>query len=147
MKNKEKYAKEIVELACNGKGIAVNKHSGMVFPCNNIPCSNCLFDNDYYCEEERKKWAESEYIEKSVIVISKKDRAFLEYLKEEFKYIVRYKDGALFAYKNQLTTWFRLDCRFDVCFPMIKWEGNEEIWSIKDLKKLEVVEEYEENSR
>lgn len=147
MKNKEKYAKEIVELACNGDGIAVNKHSGMVFPCNNIPCSNCLFDNDYYCEEERKKWAESEYIEKSVIVISKKDRAFLEYLKEEFKYIVRYKDGTLFAYKDQLSTWFRLDCRFDVCFPMIKWEGNEEIWSIKDLKKLEVVEEYEENSR
>lgn len=147
MKNKEKYAKEIVELACNGEGIAVNKHSGMVFPCNNIPCSNCLFDNDYYCEEERKKWAESEYIEKSVIVISKKDRAFLEYLKEEFKYIVRYKDGTLFAYKDQLSTWFRLDCRFDVCFPMIKWEGNEEIWSIKDLKKLEVVEEYEENSR
>lgn len=147
MKNKEKYAKEIVEPACNGEGIAVNKHSGMVFPCNNIPCSNCLFDNDYYCEEERKKWAESEYIEKSVIVISKKDRAFLEYLKEEFKYIVRYKDGTLFAYKDQLSTWFRLDCRFDVCFPMIKWEGNEEIWSIKDLKKLEVVEEYEENSR
>ena len=147
MKNKEKYAKEIVELACNGEGIAVNKHSGMVFPCNNIPCSNCLFDNDYYCEEERKKWAESEYIEQSVIVISKKDRAFLEYLKEEFKYIVRYKDGTLFAYKDQLSTWFRLDCRFDVCFPMIKWEGNEEIWSIKDLKKLEVVEEYEENSR
>jgi hypothetical protein len=81
------------------------------------------------------------------IVISKKDRAFLEYLKEEFKYIVRYKDGTLFAYKDQLTTWFRLDCRFDVDFPMIKWLGNEEIWSIKDLKKLEVVEEYEENSR
>lgn len=80
-------------------------------------------------------------------LISKKDRAFLEYLKEEFKYIVRYKDGTLFAYKDQLSTWFRLDCRFDVCFPMIKCEGNEEIWSIKDLKKLEVVEEYEENSR
>lgn len=98
-------------------------------------------------KRKEKKWAESEYIEKSVIVISKKDRAFLEYLKEEFKYIVRYKDGTLFAYKDQLSTWFRLDCRFDVCFPMIKWEGNEEIWSIKDLKKLEVVEEYEENSR
>lgn len=55
MKNKKKFAKEIVELACNGEGIAVNKHSGMVVPCNNIPCSNCLFDNDYYCEEERKK--------------------------------------------------------------------------------------------
>ena len=31
MKNKKKFAKEIVELACNGEGIAVNKHSGMVF--------------------------------------------------------------------------------------------------------------------
>lgn len=145
MKNKEKFAKEIVELACNGEGIAVNKHSGMVFPCNNIPCSNCLFDNDYYCEEERKKWAESEYIEKSVIVISKKDRAFLEYLKEEFKYIVRYKDGTLFAYKDQLTNWFSLN-RFDVDFPMVKW-SDEEPWLIEDLKNLEVVEEYEENSR
>lgn len=147
MKNKEKFAKEIVELACNGEGIAVNKHSGMVFPCNNIPCSNCLFDNDYYCEEERKKWAESEYIEKSVIVISKRDRLFLEYLGEEFKYIVRYKDGTLFAYKDGLTNWFGLNHRFDVDFPMVKWEGNEEIWLIEDLKKLEVVEEYEENSR
>ena len=145
MKNKEKFAKEIVELACNGDGIAVNKHSGMVFPCNNIPCSNCLFDNDYYCEEERKKWAESEYNEKSVI--SKKDRAFLEYLKEEFKYIVRHKDGTLFTYKDGLTNWFSLNRYFDVDFPMVKWEGNEEIWLIEDLKKLEVVEEYEENSR
>lgn len=145
MKNKEKFAKEIVELACNGEGIAVNKHSGMVFPCNNIPCSNCLFDNDYYCEEERKKWAESEYNEKSVI--SKKDRAFLEYLKEEFKYIVRHKDGTLFTYKDGLTNWFSLNRYFDVDFPMVKWEGNEEIWLIEDLKKLEVVEEYEENSR
>lgn len=48
--------------------------------------------------------------------------------------------------KTVLLIGLRLDCRFDVCFPMIKWEGNEEIWSIKDLKKLEVVEEYEENS-
>ena len=38
-----------------------------------------------------------------MIVISKRDRAFLEYLGEEFKYIVRYKDGTLFAYKDGLT--------------------------------------------
>lgn len=65
MKNKKKFAKEIVELACNGEGIAVNKHSGMVVPCNNIPCSNCLFDNDYYCEEERKKNGQSQSTSKS----------------------------------------------------------------------------------
>lgn len=151
MKNKEKYAKEIVEIACEGNEFAVSKETGKPVRCVDMRCSLCainLNEDEYKtCTDYRKEWAESEYIEKSVIVISKKDRAFLEYLKEEFKYIVRHRDGTLFAYKDQLTTWFRLDCRFDVCFPMIKWECNEEIWSIKDLKKLEVVEEYEENSR
>lgn len=151
MKNKEKYAKEIVEIACEGNEFAVSKETGKPVRCVDMRCSLCainLNEDEYKtCTDYRKEWAESEYIEKSVIVISKKDRAFLEYLKEEFKYIVRHRDGTLFAYKDQLTTLFRLDCRFDVCFPMIKWEGNEEIWSIKDLKKLEVVEEYEENSR
>lgn len=151
MKNKEKYAKEIVEIACEGNEFAVSKETGKPVRCVDMRCSLCainLNEDEYKtCTDYRKEWAESEYIGKSVIVISKKDRAFLEYLKEEFKYIVRHRDGTLFAYKDQLTPWFRLDCRFDVCFPMIKWEGNEEIWSIKDLKKLEVVEEYEENSR
>lgn len=99
------------------------------------------------CDKARREWAESEYIEKSVIVISKRDRVFLEYLGEEFKYIVRHRDGTLFAYKDGLTNWFSLNCRFDVDFPMVKWEGNEEVWLIEDLKKLEVVEEYEENSK
>ena len=99
------------------------------------------------CDKARREWAESEYIEKPVIVISKRDRVFLEYLCEEFKYIGRHRDGTLFTYNDNLTNWFSLNCRFDVDFPMVKWEGNEEIWLIEDLKKLEVVEEYEENSK
>lgn len=149
MKNKEKYAKEIVELACGGNRIAIVRQTGEFTSCYETPCRECLFHScdTEQCKEKVREWAESEYIEKSVIVISKKDRAFLEYLKEELKYIVRYKDGTLFAYKDGLTNWFSLNRRFDVDFPMVKWEGNEEIWLIEDLKKLEVVEEYEENSR
>lgn len=33
MKNKEKYSKKIVELACDGNCIAVDKNSGKVKPC------------------------------------------------------------------------------------------------------------------
>lgn len=102
--------------------------------------ADCAFRNKDGCGTALKEWAESEYIKRPVI--SKKDRAFLEYLKEEFKYIVRYKDGTLFAYKDGLTNWFSLNRRFDVDFPMVKWEGNEEIWLIEDLKKLDVVENY-----
>lgn len=148
MKNKEKYAKEIVEIACEGNEVAVSKETGKPVRCVDMRCSMCAINlnEDKYktCTDYRKEWAESEYIKKTVI--SKKDRAFLEYLKEEFKYIVRHKDGTLFTYKDGLTNWFSLN-RFDVDFPMVKWEGNEEIWLIEDLKKLEVVEEYEENSR
>lgn len=145
MKNKERYAKE---LACNKSDIAVSKATGNPIDCNIIKCECCALYkggiyNDYTCVGALEKWAESEYIEKPVIVISKKDRAFLEYLKEEFKYIVRYKDGTLFAYKDSLTNWFSLNRHFDVDFPMVKWEGNEEIWLIEDLKKLEVVDGYE----
>ena len=143
MKNKEKYAKEIVELACDGNRIAIVRQTGEFRSCYETLCRGCLFQssNTEQCKAKAREWAEAEYIEKPVI--SKKDRAFLEYLKEEFKYIVRHKDGTLFTYKDGLTNWFSLNRRFDVDFPMVKWEGNEEIWLIEDLKKLEVVDSYE----
>lgn len=60
MKNKEKYAKQIVELACNGNGIAVDKCTGKVGSCGYVPCNNCLFDDNYDCDKVRREWAESE---------------------------------------------------------------------------------------
>ena len=148
MKNKEKFKKEIVELACNGKGIAVDKYSGTVGSCNYVSCNNCLFMGIYYCNKVRREWAESEYVEKPMI--SKRDRAFLDYLKC-YKYIARDDDGELYVYTSIPTK--RSDCwgadgayrslrGLDIDFPMIKWSDSEP-WLIEDLKKLEVVEEYE----
>ena len=147
MKNKEKYAKEIVDLACDGNSIAVDKHSGAVCSCNYISCSNCLFDDSKDCIKWKKDWAESEYIEKPVI--SKMDRAFLDYLKG-YKYIARDYGGKLYAYvsipKKMYDGWeyasFKSLEKLDIDFPMVKWSDSEP-WLIEDLKKLEVVEEYE----
>lgn len=80
MKNKEKFAKEIVELACNESDIAVSKATGNPIDCRIIECDCCaLYEggtyNDDTCRGALRKWAESEYIEKPVI--SKRDRAFL----------------------------------------------------------------------
>lgn len=109
-----------------------------------------LFDDDFM--EFLKEWAESEYIEKPVI--SKRDRAIFDYIIGEFKYIARDRDNKLFLYekepyKNSDKSWvhigvncFCLNHRIRVDFPMVKWE-DEEPWLIEDLKKLEVVEEYE----
>lgn len=150
MKNKEKYAKEIVDVACSGDSIAVTKGSEHIVRCSDITCSECLFAC-LNCAEEVKEWAEQEYIEKPVI--SKSDRAFLEYIKEEFKCIARDKNSNLFMYTSMLgmdkkeTGWwgsdyYCLNSKFDIDFPMVKW-SDKKPWLIEDLKKLEVVDEYE----
>lgn len=85
-------------------------------------------------------------------MISKKDRAFLEYLGKELKYIVRSKSDNLMAFQNSAEKrgdgWgigsgeFKSLKKFNIDFPMVKWSDGKP-WLIEDLKKLEVVEEYE----
>lgn len=43
MKNKEKDAKEIVEIACDGYRVAVDKRTDKIVSCKDISCSKCLF--------------------------------------------------------------------------------------------------------
>lgn len=150
MKNKEKYAKKIIEIACSGCRFGVNKCTGEITSCNYILCRNCVFHNNADCSEVKREWAESEYIEKPVI--SKRDKAFLQYLGEELKYIARSKSDNLMAYQNSAEKredgWV-IDSgaikslqKLNIDFPMVKWEDSEP-WLIEDLKKMEVVDEYE----
>lgn len=148
MKNKERYAKEIIEIACNGDSIAIAK-DGRIAPCCSINCAKCLFCATE-CKGNVREWAESECIEKSVI--SKRDKTFLECIGEGIKYITRDMDGFLSVYGikphklidcwesggielNKSLAFFKLN------LPMVKW-SDKEPWLIEDLKKLEVVEEY-----
>lgn len=55
MKNKEKYSKKIVELACDGNDIAVDKRTGKVDSCDYISCSNCLFNDNKDCDKPRRE--------------------------------------------------------------------------------------------
>lgn len=151
MKNKEKYAKEIMDIACSGDSIAVIKKSGRIAPCDGTYCAACLF-RDVDCKEKVREWAESEYIEKPVI--SKRDRAFLEYLDTIIHYVTRDLNDDLYIYISKPHK--LIDCwesereadkilrMFNIDLPMVKW-SNEEPWLIEDLKKLEVVEEYEKH--
>ena len=54
MKNKEKYAKEIIELACDGYSIAIDKKSGRIAPCGASCCADCLFC-EFDCHEKNKR--------------------------------------------------------------------------------------------
>lgn len=85
-------------------------------------------------------------------MISKRDRAFLEYLDTIIHYVTRDLNDDLYIYISKPHK--LIDCwesereadkilrMFNIDLPMVKWEDNEP-WLIEDLKKLEVVEEYE----
>ena len=152
MKNREKFAKEILDIACKGDIIAVTKDNKVVC-CDDINCSKCLFykTDDYgsYCEEEElMEWSESEYVEPKPTITSR-EKEFLDLLLPDCKYIARNEDESLYVYKNE-----PIRCRkywtpnnfcsycisrdmYGSMFDFIKWE-DEEPWSIEDLKKLEV---------
>lgn len=148
MKNKEKFEKKIIEIVCE-KG-AVNKQTGELKRCGEVQCKYCLFSAGS-CEEEMGEWLESEYIEKPVI--SKRDRAFLDYINANGHYIARDLAGVLYVYTDK--PFKIIDCwtidgleisesmrKFDIDFPMVKW-SDDSPWLIEDLKKLEVVDSYE----
>ena len=96
MTNREKYAKEILDIACSGDKLAMRKADKRLTGCNKLECNGCCFSGTGRCSEVIQKWAESEYIESPVI--SKADRAFLEYFIEKYKYIARDENGNLIVY-------------------------------------------------
>lgn len=137
-----------------GYGFGFNKYSEEIKRCNEVSCDECLFgelSGTYECNKVKREWAESEYVEKPVI--SKRDRAFLDYINANVHYIARDLDGVLYVYISNpckasdywSTTEFEINKGLrmvDIDLPMVKW-SDDSPWLIEDLKKLEVVEEYE----
>lgn len=66
MLNKEKYAKEIAEIACNGGRIGMM--NGILCPCDTIKhCKYCdFYSKNILCEQVIKEWANSECKEREI---------------------------------------------------------------------------------
>lgn len=148
MKNREKFADKIIDFACNNSDSIAVDNQGEVVSCNRINCKNCKF-NTKNCKTYIKEWLEEEYIEP--LVISRKDKYLLEYIKSDYKYIARDFNKEIFVFTNKpeknshywVTNMEYSNLEpFDICLPMVKWE-DEEPWLINDLKRLKVCENYE----
>lgn len=154
MKNKEKFAKEIFEIACRGDSIAITVANNEIVPCGSIECEKCIFKVKEYeeCSDKIKKWCELEYIEKPTLTL--KEKKFLDLLLSKWKYIARDVDKNLYAFdslpikrwdgwciENKLTyDYCYISKLFGDMFNFINYE-DEKPWSIEDLKKLEVKDE------
>ena len=66
MLNKEKYAKEILDIACSGSSIGMR--NGVLCACNSIgDCIYCdFYGNKTICGIAIKDWANSEYKEREI---------------------------------------------------------------------------------
>lgn len=106
MLNREKYAKEILDIVCDGDSVAIV--NGKPVHCIDTTCYICEYNCS--CDEEFKKWANSEYIEPSVdwskvaidtpILVreSKSD-------KWKNKYFAMYRDGRIYTWIGGATSW------------------------------------------
>ena len=150
MKNREKFAKEILDITCKGDSFSVTK-SGEITFCDRFKCDMCKFyvPADYKsCRIRRYEWSESEYVEKHTI--TSREKNFLDVLLPKWKYIARDSNNSLCIYpikpirfgtcwmvKNDYNYYYVLRDMYGNIFDFIKWE-DEEPWGIEDLKKLEV---------
>lgn len=123
MKNREKFAKEIMDIACSGSAIAMKR--GALVHCDGLPCSECDFStsihntNDSSCASLIQKWCDSEYVEPPVdwskievnTPIMVRDKPNGEWLR---RYFAKYKDGIVFAFNNGGDSW-------SSCYECTSW--------------------------
>ena len=146
--NKERWAKEIVELAKVGK-IAVDKKTKKPVRCIYFPCEQCLFCDD--CIGLRTEWFDSEYVApKPKIQLTKFEHEYLKRVLElGLKYIARDKTGGTYVFKGKpykfCNVWdiSGFDCEriiFNYLFEFVTWE-DEEPYNISEiLNNCEVIE-------
>lgn len=112
MTNREKFAEQILDIACGNDAIAVDKVTLEPITCQELPCKDCLF---YVlgkgCDRnEMKKWANSEYVKPPVdwskvavdTPILVKDSNDHRWLK---RYFAKYENGSVFAWDCGRTSW------------------------------------------
>lgn len=133
MKNKEKYANEIVEVAIQGRHMGFDKYFRRVVPCCAIQCENCLFHGETSCGQKCLEWANAEYVEPKGF--TKREKLFVEAL-PNIRYVARNKDGTVWAYewkpekrKDCFSTEHCLfpivDRIFGLPFKSVKWSDPE----------------------
>ena len=112
MKNREKFEKEIMDIACSGHSIAFDKEVNKLTACNKINCSECAFcsSSTTNCLDKIKEWCESEYVEPEVdwskvpvdTPVLVRDSIPYTWKRRYFAY---YKDGIVHTYSDGATSW------------------------------------------
>ena len=112
MTNREKFAEQILDIACGGGRLAVSKATLEPTACRGLECRDCLlyargFDD---CRDKVGKWANSEYVEPPIdwskvavdtpiLVNDSNDHGWVK------RYFAKYENGSVFAWNGGKTSW------------------------------------------
>ena len=112
MTNKEKYGKEILDIACTGDRVAMRKSDNVIVGCRKLECLDCAFNTHGkgYCSDAIEKWANSEYVEPPVdwskvsvdTPILVRDNEGKVWRK---RYFAKFENGTVFAWLGGATHW------------------------------------------
>ena len=108
MLNREKYAKEILDVACSGHNFA--KADGKITECCRIDCDECDFGGSSICMTKTAEWANSEYVEPPVdwskvavdtpiLVRDSEEEAWKK------RHFAKYENGIVYAWGDGATSW------------------------------------------
>lgn len=106
MLNKEKYAKEIVEIATKGHNIAMNKGTKTLCYCSDLNCDNCYFSKYNYphmhnlendCRKNVGHWANSEYVESKEF--TEQERAVIKAL-DKVEWVTKDDNGTVYGFTH-----------------------------------------------
>lgn len=109
MLNREKYATEILDIACSGDGLGLR--DGKLVACSSIDCSKCEFNSaSHSCSKRTREWANSECVEPSVdwskvpvdtpiLVKDSGDTCFIR------RYFAKFENGVVYAWSDGRTSW------------------------------------------
>lgn len=112
MTNREKFAEQILNIACDGDSIAVNRVTSEPIRCHGTACKECLFNfnSNECCRDARKRWADSEYVESPIdwskvavdtpILVTQS--GILRWVKRHF---AKYENGRVYAWNHGKTSW------------------------------------------
>lgn len=111
MTNREKFAEQILDIACGGSEIAVDKTTLELTSCYKLVCKNCLFSfGNGDCRGARKKWANSEYVEPPIdwskVAVDTPILATYSGIHSWVKrHFAKYENGRVYAWNHGATSW------------------------------------------
>ena len=132
MTNKEKYGKEILDIACTGDRVAMRKSDNVIVGCRKFECLDCAFNTPGgSCNDAIKKWANSEYVEPPVdwSKVAVDTPILVRDSEEESwrkRYFAKYENGIVYAWGNGTTSWGAFSSDSLVNWKMAKLAESEE---------------------